>query len=274
MSLDDTAENCILPAYPGSSYRPAAVNYMDSLSAVVACGGGELADSSKCWAYDGSSWTPLPDSNQQHCTTDSPNAIVGQGWWLTGELQSDSGCSNEWSSEIFIGDAWVQGPQHPNNLSRYSCLVNMNSSHTLYTGGNPTFTESWLYNWTAGVWTKMGELIGRFKHGCVVLEGQGVLVAGGSNGINSDVYSVELYDPETGIWTTQPSLPGAIDPYDLLLLNWEESILALFKDEEQVYQRGEDGYWLALQGVLLPEPFDGFDDKAAMVPADFANGCM
>ena len=158
MSLADKVENCILPPYPGSSQRPAAVNYMDSLGSVVACGGGELADSSKCWAYNGSNWTPLPDSTQQHCTTDSPNAIVGQGWywWLTGELQSDSGCSNEWTSEIFIGDAWVPGPQHPNGLSRYYCLVNLNSTHTLYTGGYyPTFTESWLYDWTAEAWTKM-----------------------------------------------------------------------------------------------------------------------
>ena len=200
MSLDNTAENCRIEDYPDNIHYPAAVNYMESLGAVVACGGMELADSSRCWAFDGSSWTPLPDSTQRHCYADghSYSLIVDKGIWVTGTLQTgDYYCSDEWTSEIYTGESWIPGPQHPENSSTYSCLAEVNSTHSLLTGGKPSLRSSWLYNWTSGAWTETNQLNeGRYKHGCVVQEGQGVLVAGGYNG--NDVFSVELYDPQTG----------------------------------------------------------------------------
>ena len=80
--------------------------------------------------------------------------------------------------------------------------------------------NSWLYDWTVGAWSESNKLLnqGRYEHGCLVLEGQGVLVAGGYDNCVHDVYSVELYDPKTGIWTPQPSLPQDIDPAFPVLL--------------------------------------------------------
>ena len=87
---------------------------MDSLGAVVACGGETLADSSKCWAFDGSSWTSLTDSTQHHGNKDSLNLIVDSSLFVTGRLQNSEGsCVNEWTSEIFTGEKWQQGPAHP-----------------------------------------------------------------------------------------------------------------------------------------------------------------
>ena len=86
MSLDNAEENCRIEDYPGSSGHPAAVNYMESLAAVVACGGENLADSASCWSFNGSSWTPLPDSTQRHCYDDFTNLIVDSGMWVTGRL--------------------------------------------------------------------------------------------------------------------------------------------------------------------------------------------
>ena len=131
MSLDNAAENCDLPAYPGSSQWPAAINYMDSLAAVVACGGVNVADSSTCWAFDGSSWTPLPDSTEHHCFYNSQSMVVDQGWWVAGTLQIGNGgfggCSiefDDWTSEIFTGADWIPGPQHPTGSSAvYPCLA-------------------------------------------------------------------------------------------------------------------------------------------------------
>ena len=37
------------------------------------------------------------------------------------------------------------------------CLVNVNSTHTLYTGGYPANVESWLYDWSTEAWTKTGD---------------------------------------------------------------------------------------------------------------------
>jgi len=278
VSLDNAVENCELPAYPGSSHYPAAVNYMESIGAVVACGGETLADSPKCFAYDGSSWTSLPDSTQQHCYHSS-NLIVDQGWWVAGWLQTDGGgCRSEWTSEVFNGEEWFQGPPHPTGqapvYSEDFCLVQLNSTHSLYTGGYGTITASWLYDWTEGVWTQSGDLNeGRRDHGCAVLDGQGVIVAGGYKDDNDDVYSVELYDPETGTWTLQPGLPQEISTYRPTLLPWSGRVIALFNNEDEVYQRADDGTWSPLEGVVLPGTFYSYE-LVTIVPDDFASGCM
>ena len=276
MSLDNTAENCELEDFPGSSQYPTVLNYMDSLALVVACGGEYLSDASKCWAFDGSSWTPLPNSTQHHCWHDTNILSVDQGWWVTGHLQTDNwSCSDsEWTSEIFTGDEWVQGPQHPTGYSVDSCLVQLNSTHTLYAGGYPTWSESWLYDWAGEIWTESGKLNGeRYNHGCAVLKGEGVLLAGGfKNGYD---YSVELYDTKTGIWTLQPSLPRDINPLAPTLLNWDGAMIALFYDTDQVYQRAGNGTWSALQGAVLPSTFHGYDsDGAVLVPDDFVVRCL
>ena len=192
-------DNCRIEDYPGIEY-PAAVNYMESLGAVVACGGYKLDDSSRCWSFDGSSWTPLPDSTQRHCYDDFTNLIVDNGMWVTGRLQTGDGrCSDELTSEIYTGTTWIPGPQLPAGLSERICLAEVNNTHSLFT----VYTSSWLYDWTERTWSKSNGLDQIWiKHGCAVLEGQGVLVAGG------DIYSVELYDPETGIWTPQPLSPA------------------------------------------------------------------
>ena len=264
---------------------------MDSLGVVVACG-VEVEEfnvgSSKCWAYDGSNWVTLPDSTQQHCILDTPNSVVNQGWWVTGRVQLPectllSCCSqDQWTSEIFTGDEWIPGPQHPVGFSVYSCLVNVNSTHTLLTGGlsnetDPTMSASWLYDWTAGVWTETGHLNeGRIGHGCAVVEGQGVLIIGGLNGGDNlePAVSVELYDPQTGIWTTQPDQYTPASLNLLFIITLKNSILGLFTGEDNVYERAEDGTWSALEGVVLPSAFNPFISKATLVPSDFSNGCM
>ena len=284
VSLDNAAENCELPAYPGSSGFPAAVNYMESLGAVVACGGTDLSDSSKCWAFDGTSWTPLPDSTQRHYFIDSPNLVVDENWWVAGTLQTANGtCSyydhDEWTSEVFNGEHWVQGPQKPRGFNSLFCLAQLNATHSLYTTDwtYNLYVYTWLYDWTAGEWIQTGDLKeGRFRHGCAVLDGLGVLVAGGNkNRLPGLVHSVELYDPEAGTWTLQPSLPQDIDPSAPTLLVWDGSVIALFRAEDQVYQRADDGTWSPLEGVVLPGTFYGYiNNKAVIVPNDFANGCM
>ena len=209
--------------------------------------------------------------NHDPCWFDSPTVVVGEGWWVTGRR-----CRyNEKTSEIFDDKRWewIEGPQHPAWQSTGSCYANVNATHTLYTGGDPTFTESWLYDWTAGVWTRTGDLNeGRQSHGCAVLPGQGVVVAGGYNTITTFnyVFSVELYDPQTGNWILQPRLPE--DTYHTELITWENSILALFYKDDQVYLREEDCSWSPMEGVHLPKPFYG--DAVTIVPDDFANGCM
>jgi len=272
VSLDGTTANCDLEDYPANSNYPAAVTYNNG--EVLACGGHDLEDADRCWSFNGSAWSALPNSNHKHCCHDSPNVFVNDGWWVTGRLQTgDYGSCSSSNSELFAG-SWLPGPALPGDeYPANSCVVNLNATHTLLIGGGyptPT-TDTWIYDWSSQTWTRTGSLItGRRDHGCVSLN-QGILVAGGYDG-SDDVYTVELYNPALGTWSSQPDLPRDIYPYDPILLNWEDQVLALFYGEDQIYKRSEEnGEWSVLAGVHLPEYFSGYHyDKAVLVPGNWS----
>ena len=278
MSLDGTTANCDLEDYPANSNTPAAVTYNNG--EVLACGGRDLEDADRCWRFDGSAWSPLPNSRQKHCFADSPSLIVSAGWWVTGTNGSCYGSST--TSEVLTGEAWLPGPTLPAGVySPYACVVNLNSTHTFHIGGidthhypNPS-NKAWLYNWATEQWTETGPLrYGKYGHGCVNLGGtRGVLSLGGLDTSNYASYSVQLYDPARGAWSAQPDLPGGLLPYYPLLLNWEGQMLALFYGEDAIYRRSEEtGEWSVLEGVQLPHTFLGYkNDKAVLVPNNFAH---
>jgi len=273
VSLDGTTANCDLEDYPAPSNYPAAVTYNNG--EVLACGGRDLEDADRCWSFNGSAWSALPNSKQKHCYFDSPNVIVNEEWWITGQLQTrDDSCSGSSStSDVYTSSNWKPGPALPGDeYPAYSCVVNLNKTHTfLIGGGDPVRRDAWLYDWTSQAWTRTGSLIqGRRAQGCVALDGERILVAGGYDG--GDVYTVELYDPTQGTWSSQPDLPADINPAAPLLLNWDDQVLALFNNEDQIYQRSEEtGEWSVLAGVQLPETFSGYlYDKAILVPGSWS----
>ena len=237
--MDGSSQNRVLPSFPGASHWPAAVNYMESLDAVVACGGHDLADSTKCWTFNGSIWSSLPDMSQSHCMYDSPSLNLKQGWWWVAgrALMEDGLCSYDvWTSELFKGDEWVPGPQHPDGSStHYTCIVQLNKTHSLYAGGESTFDQTWLYDWSSQKWTESGRLNqGRRDHGCVVLD-EGVLAVGGWN--FEFLHSIEVYDPVQGIWIPYTArLPENIDPSNPILFMWEGVVIGLFDGEDKVYR--------------------------------------
>jgi len=276
--LDGSGETCGLPSYPDSIRNNAAVDYMPATGKIVACGGNNLADATACFAFNGSDWESLPDSGERHCWTSSYDLNVeGRGWWVFGGLQTGNGyeCTDEWTSEIFTGEAWIPGPAHPRaGYSKDSCMVQLNATHSLFSGGGSMEAESWLYDWEQDTWTRTGDLNqGRYGHECAVLEGQGVLVAGGET--TDDIhftYTAELYDPITGLWTPQPDIPeDIVMPSYATMLPYQDTLVTLFWGHTQVFIRGGDGTWSPLPGVLLPEGFGGhFNTKAALVPDGFA----
>jgi len=273
VSLDGTTANCDLQDYPAVSNFPAAVTYNNG--EVLACGGLDLEDADRCWRFNGSAWSSLPNSNQKHCYDDSPNVLVNNGWWVTGRLQNgDYSCSSSSvSSEVYTGTAWIPGPALPGDEYLVgSCVVNLNTTHTLLIGGSPVFRDVWLYDWSSQAWTRTGSLIqGREFHGCVSLGDLGILVVGGLGG-GDYVYAVELYDPAQGTWSSQPDLPADINPVVPLLLNSDDQVLALFRVEDQIYQRSEEnGEWSVLDGGRLPGSFQGYhNDKAVLVPGNWS----
>ena len=283
VSLDGTTANCDLEDYPAIIKYPAAMPYNNKYPAavtynngeVLACGGLDLENADRCWSFNGSTWSSLPNSYQKHCYFDSPNVLVNESWWVIGRLQT--GYSSCWgsssTSDVYTGTNWKPGPALPGDKYPIgSCVVNLNTTHTfLIGGGYPTPTnDAWLYNWNSEAWTRTGSLIqGRRVHGCVSLGDQGILVAGGYDG--SEVHTVELYDPGQGTWSSQPDLPRYIDPRYPILLSWDDQVLALFYGEDQIYEwrSEENGEWSVLDGGYLPESFGGWD-KAVLVPGNWS----
>ena len=309
VSLDGRSANCKLDDHhEDDSWRYSAVTYHQG--SVLACGARQLVDADRCWRHNGTAWYELQRSSQPHCWTDAPSLMVPKGWWVTGPIQIEDGhCSDqglwdgttspplrlnnyEWSSEIFTGEKWIEGPPHP--LGKYSseaCMVNLNYTHTMYIGFDPTespFTlRAWIYDWEAENWIEIKAPTQRWYYGCVGLGDGEVLIAGGYD-LNTPPpvkrryeFIVELYDPLKGIWSPQPDLPMKnIDPRRATLLNQNGNVLALLNDYERyteregshVYKRSnETGEWSVLEGVELPSWFNG---KAVLVPQDFVPTCL
>ena len=178
----------------------------------------------------------------------------------------------------FVADlTWIKGPELNWEIDSvfYSCAVQLNYTTSMFVGGNGMEFDSWLLNWKDNSWTTSGELNeGRLYHSCAILEGKGVLVAGGVNNNFDPVTSVELYDPSTGKWIMQPSLPEDVTAYYLSLHSWGNTVIALFDGEDHVYQYGDDGTWSMLDGVVLSAPYSGFNGRAVLVDDYMALGCI
>ena len=146
-------------------------------------------------------------------------------------------------------------------------------------GGEPlslSESESWLYDWTANEWHQKGALHqGRYGHGCISLEGRGVLVAGGLGLGDNPLYTAELYEPSSGTWSLQPDLPQEIDPTLPILMNLNGGAIALFRLSDKVFKQGKDGEWTEIEGVQLPIYYIDYSvTRAVLVPDAFSLGCL
>ena len=148
----------------------------------------------------------------------------------------------------------------------------MNATHSLLVGGYPDPSGTWSYNWTSQTWTATGDLnANRTSHGCALLKDKGVLIVGGYN-----EGTAELYDPNTGVSIVQPVPPPGVGLDQPLLLEWNNTVIAMFERETEIYEYMEDGSWTVLQGARLPETNgrNNQQNKAVLVPDSFALGCL
>ena len=101
------------------------------------------------------------------------------------------------------------------------------------------------------------------------------MAAGGTNGLDPQS-SVDLYDAVQNSWSKQPDLPRPKRFFPILpsLLNWDGKAIDLFTDVDQIYEwNKENGTWSVLEGVQLPQIYNGRFVRATQVPDDFANSC-
>ena len=282
MNLNDTRQNCALETYPGG--WAAAAAYQDG--GINACGGrNNQGDVHRCWRFNGSSWSPLPNSTDGLCSDFTYNIVVEKGWWVIGTPGS---CDfSKINSEIFTGDKWIPGPAFPEGhilqTVKGYCLVNLSPTQTMFIGGSTGRygrRETYIYDWNTGNWSEAGSSVDRFSGiGCVNLGSQGVLAAGGGNGGYPDPnYSVNLYDAVQNSWSDKPDLPIPTRnfPFWPTLFNWDGKAIGLFTgvDLDQIYEwNKENGTWSVLEEVQLPKRYNGRFDRAVQVPDDFVKNC-
>jgi len=292
VSLDGTSQNCALETYPGGWAK--AIGYTDG--GVNACGGRRnQGDAYRCWRFNGTTWSLLPNSTNGHYCEGTRYIVVQKGWWVI----STNGSCGSWkiNSEIFTGEKWIPGPGLPDGLeisdsSAYHhtleqyCLVNLSPTQTMLIGGNiGTYgrREVYIYDWNTENWTTGAALVTRLSgHGCVNLGSLGVLAGGGSNGGPDAVPFVNLYDSVQKSWSRQPDMPSGKNqfypyfhfPRSPTLFNWNGTAIGLFGSEDQIYKwNKENGTWSVLEGVQLPVTYDGRFERAIQVPDDFVKNC-
>ena len=281
VSLDNSSPNCELPPYPNNIKNPSVLFYLEKSEEVLACGGidaeGELTKD--CFKFNGATWSPAEAFADDHCYFNTEQIYVdGVGLWILGAKQfiADDlsvSCDAGASSEILtLEGQWIRGPKTPDPWG--VCAVQVNATHTFLTGGIGRDQETWFYNWIEKTWTQSAPITqGRDYHGCAVLNGKVVIVAGGkSDGIYEK--SVELYDTKYESWSAEVGLPESLSARNPSLLLWkEDKLVGLFFYEKEVYVREEDGSWRRLEGVYLNQQLDGDADKAVIVPHTFAQIC-
>lgn len=109
--------------------------------------------------------------------------------WITGAEVYDPE-SGTWSSagELFTTEGWLAG----------TTATSLRDGKVLVAGQN----GARLYEPASGTWSATGKMITpRHHHTATLLPDGKVIVAGGTDGHDGEVYSAELYDPDTGSWT-------------------------------------------------------------------------
>ena len=158
-------------------------------------------------------------SGQGSAVLQNGNVLVGGGFSLSGV----SG-----TAEVYNAAFGTWSATGSVNTARYAApAVTLANGKVLFAGGctnNCTgiTTTAELYNPTTGTWSFSGSLhVPRYFYTATLLSSGKVLVVGGCNAssCNTVTATAELYDPNSGSWTTTGSLSVARDFQTATLLS-------------------------------------------------------
>ena len=287
---NSSAPNCKLPLYPSPIEEPALMVYDEVDNVVRACGGkipgtspSNFNITTRCFTFDGSEWEDMEETAAEYYYLDGPGSVTvpGVGWWVYScWITYPFGCVEDEPifSEIFLSNhTWVPGPELPryNNSMQYNfpadhCTVQLNSSHTMITGGlmgKGTLTTVWLYDWTRQQWTLGPSLsTARSKHTCITMDDGRVMVAGGIDYNNQDHITTEIFSLSVGGWSQGIDLPEVGDHFRSQMFNLNGDLLWI---NDMSSWRLEDDKWsrLKVSPSILWWKF------AVNVPDDFVLDC-
>jgi hypothetical protein len=185
---------------------------------------------------DGTSWRPLTGASLS-LPNYPRNFVAPDGRIFT----AGSSRQSRWLDVSGAG-SWSDGPRMNFGSRSYGSAVMYEPGKILYAGGNssPTNTAEIIdLNQSNPQWTYTGSLtFARWNLNATALPDGQVLVTGGVNGDRSDptlaVYAAEMWNPDTGVWTTMASSSP-------LLLRGYHSTTLLLPDGRLVHSGGGDG---------------------------------
>ena len=109
-----------------------------------------------------------------------------------------------YSTEIYNNNEWTAGPYLPKPFIQ-ACVTQLNTTHTIITGGYTCERCTFLLDWTKSNprWMKMASMKhGRRDHACISLPQGELMVANGHY-----LRSVEIYNPLQNVWRKGVSTP-------------------------------------------------------------------
>ena len=286
-----THGNCDLPEYPFPASETAAMIYDGEARLVRACGGVIPSKNShptnRCFTFDGFQWREDMEHTQDaFFISDRPESIIvpEMGWWI---LSCDygfgsHGCRQRYmKSELFTPEGtWIPGPEVPYyetssgpTFPSHRCSVQLNSSHTMVTGGQLDSTadgsaiaDVWLFDWNQEEWSQgPGLAVGRREHRCLALGAGRVMVAGGKGLFAEDLVTVEVFDETLGGWYASQDLPEE-QSYVSTLVSWNGDPVWLNGDHSWHFKAGE---WMRLTSAPSQRDWR----LAVPLPDDFIPSC-
>ena len=180
------------------------------------------------------------------------------------------------TTEIFQNGVWKRGPELPERFL-FACATQMNSTHTMITGGYPCGNCVYILNWSLQnpQWIEMPRMKqGRYGHSCITLPNGEVMVA---YGYDYPVYlsSVEIYNPSENEWRDSISTPNSI-AYGCMVL-WKDSnpvIIGGRNLDDNVYYDQlflfQNSTWNPLD-IKMNSGKDSF--FASMIPVSLLSNC-
>ena len=195
------------------------------------------------------------------------------GWWI---LVTDY--NSAYSNLLVDNGTWVSGPSLPTEEElRNPCGVQLNSTHTMLTGGQygsdgSSIAQVWLYDWSSQEWRISTEMRrARREHSCTAISGGRVVVAGGVGLYGEEINDIEIFDPAAdggqGGWYSGGDLPpqyGHYWRYTDLLYNGKYWVFLNYSDI-WLYDESE-ATWTEFGKDLTAS---AWKYRAAMIPEDF-----
>ena len=139
---------------------------------------------------------------------------------------------------------WVSGPPSlaTEEDHRSPCAAQLNSTHTMLTGGQfgydgSSLAQVWLFDWTSQEWKSSKNMTRpRREHSCTTISGGRVVVAGGIGLYGEELNHIEIFDPAAdggqGGWYSGGELPDHYhsEDYTDLLYNGKNWVFLSLQD--------------------------------------------